>query len=55
MDLVWRGEISGPVLDIRYKTGEHPLYFAAEEFGVWGFDSSPRVVRKAQEKAAARV
>ena len=54
VDLVRRGEITGSVLDIGCGTGEHALFFAAEGFEVWGIDSSPRAIRKAQEKAATR-
>ena len=42
------------VLDIGCGTGEHALFFAAEGHEVWGIDSSPLAIRKAQEKAEAR-
>src|SRR5512136_2503358 len=54
VDLVRRGEITGSVLDIGCGTGEHALFFAAEGHEVWGVDSAPLAIRKAQEKAAAR-
>ncbi len=54
VDLVRRGEITGSVLDIGCGTGEHALFFAAEGHEVWGIDSAPLAIRKAQEKAAAR-
>jgi cyclopropane fatty-acyl-phospholipid synthase-like methyltransferase len=52
--LVHRGEITGSVLDIGCGTGEHALFFAGEGHAVWGIDATPRAIRKAQEKAAAR-
>jgi cyclopropane fatty-acyl-phospholipid synthase-like methyltransferase len=54
IELVRRGEITGSVLDIGCGTGEHALFFAAEGYDVWGVDSSPRAIGKAQEKAAVR-
>jgi SAM-dependent methyltransferase len=54
VDLVRRGEITGSVLDIGCGTGEHALFFASEGFEVWGIDSAPLAIRKAQEKAEAR-
>jgi cyclopropane fatty-acyl-phospholipid synthase-like methyltransferase len=54
VDLVRRGEIMGSVLDIGCGTGEHALFFAGEGHEVWGIDSAPLAIRKAQEKAAAR-
>ena len=54
VDLVRRGEITGSVLDIGCGTGEHALFFAGEGHEVWGIDSAPLAIRKAQEKAAAR-
>ena len=54
VDLVRKGEITGSVLDIGCGTGEHALFFAAEGLEVWGIDSAPLAIRKAQEKAAAR-
>jgi len=54
VDLVRKGEITGSVLDIGCGTGEHALFFAGEGLEVWGIDSAPLAIRKAQEKAAAR-
>lgn len=54
VELVRRGEITGPVLDIGCGTGEHALFFAEEGYEVWGIDSSPLAIEKAKEKAAAR-
>jgi len=54
VDLVRRGEITGPVLDIGCGTGEHALFFAAEGHEVWGIDSTARAIEKAKEKAAER-
>jgi cyclopropane fatty-acyl-phospholipid synthase-like methyltransferase len=54
VDLVRRGEITGSILDIGCGTGEHALFFAAEGHEVWGIDSAPLAIQKAQEKAAAR-
>ena len=48
------GEITGSVLDIGCGTGEHALLFAGEGYDVWGIDSAPLAIRKAQEKAAER-
>lgn len=52
--LVRRGEICGSVLDIGCGTGEHALFFANEGYDVWGIDSAPLAVQKAQQKAEAR-
>ena len=54
VELVRKGEITGSVLDIGCGTGEHALFFAAEGHEVWGIDSAPLAIQKAQEKAAAR-
>jgi cyclopropane fatty-acyl-phospholipid synthase-like methyltransferase len=54
VDLVRRGEVTGSVLDIGCGTGEHALFFAQEGHEVWGIDSAPLAIGKAQEKAAAR-
>jgi cyclopropane fatty-acyl-phospholipid synthase-like methyltransferase len=52
--LVRTGEVRGSVLDIGCGTGEHALFFAAEGYDVWGVDSAPLAIAKAQEKAAER-
>ena len=54
VELVRRGEITGSVLDIGCGTGEHALFFAGEGYEVWGIDSAPLAIQKAQEKAAGR-
>jgi cyclopropane fatty-acyl-phospholipid synthase-like methyltransferase len=54
VELVRRGEITGSVLDIGCGTGEHALFFAEKGFEVWGIDSAPLAIQKAQEKAGAR-
>jgi len=54
VELVRRGEITGSVLDIGCGTGEHALFFAHEGYEVWGIDSSPLAIQKAQEKGAQR-
>jgi len=54
VDLVRRGEIRSPVLDIGCGTGEHALFFASEGFEVWGIDAAPRAIEKAKEKAVER-
>ena len=52
--LVRRGEINGSVLDIGCGTGEHALFFAGEGYDVWGIDSAPLAIQKAQKKADER-
>lgn len=54
VELARRREITGSVLDIGCGTGEHALFFAAEGHEVWGIDSAPLAIQKAQEKAAGR-
>jgi len=53
-ELVRRGEITGTVLDIGCGSGENALFFAQEGFDVWGIDSSPLAIQKAQEKSQQR-
>jgi cyclopropane fatty-acyl-phospholipid synthase-like methyltransferase len=53
-ELVRRGEITGSVLDIGCGSGDNALFFAQEGFEVWGIDSSPLAIQKAQEKCAQR-
>jgi cyclopropane fatty-acyl-phospholipid synthase-like methyltransferase len=54
VELVRGGEITGSVLDIGCGSGEHALFFAQEGYDVWGIDSAPLAIQKAQEKAAGR-
>jgi len=54
VELVRRGEITGSVLDLGCGTGEQALFFAGEGHEVWGIDSAPAAIQKAQEKAAQR-
>ena len=54
VELIRRGEITGSILDIGCGTGEQALFFAGEGHDVWGIDSAPLAIRKAQEKAVAR-
>ena len=54
IDLVERGEINGPVLDIGCGSGDNALFFAQAGFEAWGIDSSPLAIRKAQQKGAQR-
>ena len=53
-ELVRRGEIIGSVLDIGCGSGDNALFFAQEGYDVWGIDSSPLAIEKAQEKGAQR-
>jgi cyclopropane fatty-acyl-phospholipid synthase-like methyltransferase len=53
-ELVRHGEITGSVLDIGCGSGDNALFFAQEGFDVWGIDSSPLAIEKAQEKGAQR-
>src|SRR6266566_3792935 len=54
VELVQTGKIHGSVLDVGCGTGEHALYLAQHGHEVWGIDSSPTAIQKAQQKAAAR-
>src|SRR5438876_12409963 len=54
VDLAQTGKIHGSVLDVGCGTGEHALYLAQHGHEVWGIDSSPTAIQKAQQKAAAR-
>ncbi len=47
-------EIQGTILDVGCGTGENSLYFAGLGHEVWGVDSSPRAIRKANAKARKR-
>jgi cyclopropane fatty-acyl-phospholipid synthase-like methyltransferase len=53
-ELVRHGEITGSVVDIGCGSGENALFFAQEGLEVWGIDSSPLAIQKAQEKGAQR-
>jgi SAM-dependent methyltransferase len=48
------GAIKGAVLDVGCGTGENALYLAGLKLEVWGVDSAPSAIRKAQDKAKAR-
>ncbi|MDP2663429.1 MAG: class I SAM-dependent methyltransferase [Dehalococcoidia bacterium] len=48
------GEIRGAVLDVGCGAGENALHLAALGHEVWGIDSSPRAIEKAQTKARER-
>jgi cyclopropane fatty-acyl-phospholipid synthase-like methyltransferase len=54
VELVQTGTIRESVLDVGCGTGEHALYLAQHGHEVWGVDSSPTAIGKAQQKAAAR-
>jgi cyclopropane fatty-acyl-phospholipid synthase-like methyltransferase len=54
IELVRTKEITGSVLDIGCGSGENALFFAQEGFLVWGIDSSPLAIQKAQEKSQQR-
>jgi cyclopropane fatty-acyl-phospholipid synthase-like methyltransferase len=54
VERVRTGEITGSILDIGCGTGENALFFAEEGHEVFGIDSAPQAIRKAQEKAGKR-
>jgi SAM-dependent methyltransferase len=54
VELERSGAIAGTILDVGCGTGENALWLAAQGYEVWGVDLSPRAVKLAQEKAAAR-
>jgi cyclopropane fatty-acyl-phospholipid synthase-like methyltransferase len=54
VELVRRGEVTGSVLDIGCGTGEQSLFFAENGYDVWGIDSAPLAIQKAQKKADGR-
>jgi len=54
VELAQAGNIQGSVLDVGCGTGEHALYLAQLGHDVWGIDSSPTAIQKAQAKAIAR-
>lgn len=54
VELAHTGHIKGSVLDVGCGTGEHALYLAQCGHEVWGIDSSPTAIQKAQAKASAR-
>jgi cyclopropane fatty-acyl-phospholipid synthase-like methyltransferase len=49
-----QGALRGAVLDCGCGTGENALYLAGCGHDVWGVDSSPRAIRKAESKARER-
>src|SRR6201997_4594247 len=48
------GAVEGSVLDVGCGTGENALYFASLGHEVWGIDSAPLAIERAQNKAAQR-
>jgi len=54
VDLAQTGQMRGSVLDVGCGTGEHALYFAQLGLEVWGVDSAPAAIKKAQEKSSER-
>ena len=54
VELAQTGNIQGSVLDVGCGTGENALYLAQQGHEVWGIDSAPTAIQKAQAKAFAR-
>ncbi|MFZ0006517.1 MAG: methyltransferase domain-containing protein [Methanoregula sp.] len=52
--LARNGEIKGSVLDLGCGTGENALFYAEEGHEVYGIDSAPLAIHKAQEKSIQR-
>jgi SAM-dependent methyltransferase len=48
------GTVHGSVLDVGCGTGENALYFARLGHEVWGIDSAPLAIERAQSKAEER-
>jgi cyclopropane fatty-acyl-phospholipid synthase-like methyltransferase len=53
-ELIDRGWLRGPLLDVGCGTGENALYAAARGLEVVGVDASPRAIAQARAKAKAR-
>jgi ubiquinone/menaquinone biosynthesis C-methylase UbiE len=54
VDLAQTGQIQGSVLDVGCGTGENALHLAQLGYEVWGIDSSPLAIKKAQAKSSTR-